>query len=111
MAILLLYSEFSEEGSSIRQQQLAGFGQGTYVRLLLHGVPAEFAEYFRPHTPLLLGGLLAHETVPQSAKDTGVNGLDMGYLTARVKRHRWHKRILKSNDPLIFSIGWRRFQV
>ena len=81
------------------------------MRLLLRGVPAEFAEYFRPQTPLLLGGLLTHEAVPQSTKDTGVNGLDMGYLTTRVKRHRWHKRILKSNDPLIFSIGWRRFQV
>jgi ribosome biogenesis protein BMS1 len=88
--------EFGDEGDAARIQH-EGMRQGQYVRLVLRGVPHEFLLGFQPHLPLVLGGLLPHEE-------------QMGFVTARVKRHRWHAKILKANDPLIFSIGWRRFQ-
>ncbi len=89
--------EFGDEGELARHRY-EGFRQGLYVRMHLKAVPVEFLNNFDASRPVICGGLLPSETA-------------MGYLNARVKRHRWHKRVLKSTDPLIFSIGWRRYQV
>ncbi|KAL8750997.1 MAG: hypothetical protein Q9199_006715 [Rusavskia elegans] len=74
-----------------------GHKAGTYARIVLDNVPYEFASTFNPRFPILIGGLAPTED-------------RFGFVQIRIKRHRWHKKILKTNDPLIFSLGWRRFQ-
>lgn len=89
-------AEFGREGDVVRTHY-EGFRQGMYVKLKLRRVPVEFLRNFDSRHPVVLGGLLPSET-------------NMGYITARVKKHRWFKRVMKSQDPLVFSVGWRRYQ-
>lgn len=96
---------------------------GAYVRILVRGIDHSFIRgflggqdraaraailpspegrgltgYSEPRAaPLVLGGLLHGES-------------NYGYVTAKVKKHRWHRKILKSRNPLLVSVGWRRFQ-
>lgn len=77
--------------------RVEGHKAGTYARIVLEQVPFEFAATFNPRFPVIIGGLAPTED-------------RFGFVQVRIKRHRWHKKILKTNDPLIFSLGWRRFQ-
>ena len=88
--------EFGFDGETSRLRY-EGFRQGIYCRVRIDGIPAEFVESFDPTMPLVIGGLTPQET-------------ERGLIRCRFKKHRWHKKILKCNDPLVFSIGWRRFQ-
>jgi ribosome biogenesis protein BMS1 len=88
--------EFGDEGEAQRLRH-EGFYSGLYVRIVLERVPRDFVDMFDPTNPLILGGLTPQETI-------------MGLIRCRFKKHRWHKKILKCNDPLVFSVGWRRFQ-
>lgn len=88
--------EFEDDDPATRAM-VEGYRPGTYVRLLIKDMPCEFIKYFDPKYPILVGGLLTSED-------------QFGVVQVRLKRHRWHPKILKTNDPLIFSMGWRRFQ-
>ena len=74
-----------------------GYRAGIYAKIIIEGVASEFVTRFNPRMPIIVGGLSATED-------------RFGFVQVRIKRHRWHKKILKTNDPLIFSMGWRRFQ-
>jgi ribosome biogenesis protein BMS1 len=77
--------------------QLEGARPGMYVRVEISEVPCEFTLNLNPVYPIILGALLPNED-------------KLGQVQLRFKRHRWHPKILKNRDPLIFSVGWRRFQ-
>lgn len=79
------------------RQKIEGYKAGSYVRIVFEHIPMEFVENFNSKFPVVVGGLLPTE-------------LRFGVINARVRRHRWHKKILKTNDPLVLSLGWRRFQ-
>ncbi|KAK6382732.1 Glycoside hydrolase 2 (Mannanase, beta-galactosidase) [Exophiala oligosperma] len=81
----------------VARARAEGFKAGTYARIVLDKVPYEFVRSFNPKLPVIIGGLAPTED-------------RFGFVQIRIKRHRWHKKILKTNDPLIFSLGWRRFQ-
>jgi ribosome biogenesis protein BMS1 len=89
-------AEFANDDPETRAL-VEGLRPGSYVRLEFSGVPAELLENFNSRFPLIVGALLPHEE-------------NFGFVQVRAKKHRWHPKILKTNDPLIFSIGWRRFQ-
>ncbi|KAJ1863425.1 Glycoside hydrolase 2 (Mannanase, beta-galactosidase) [Coemansia sp. RSA 989] len=69
---------------------------GEYVKVVISDMPYEFMQGFNPHLPVVLGGIPNEE------------GLSL--ITLRIKRHRWYPKILKTGDPLVISVGWRRFQ-
>ncbi|KAG0364728.1 hypothetical protein BC939DRAFT_508886 [Gamsiella multidivaricata] len=86
-----------EDDDPMTRAMVEGFRPGTYVRILLKDMPCEFIQHFQPEYPIIMGGLLPAEE-------------NYGFIQVRIKKHRWHRKILKTNDPLIFSLGWRRVQ-
>ena len=89
-------SEFEGMDDHIRVQY-EGYRPGMYVRVEIERLPCELITNFDPAYPLILGSLSSGED-------------QIGYVSCRLKKHRWYPKILKNNDQLIMSIGWRRFQ-
>lgn len=77
--------------------KVEGYRAGSYVKIVFDKLPCEFIDNLQPEYPIVIGGLLSTES-------------RFGVMNVRIRRHRWHKKILKSQDPLILSLGWRRFQ-
>ncbi|KAI3854972.1 hypothetical protein MKX03_009130 [Papaver bracteatum] len=70
---------------------------GSYVSLKFHNVPFEMVKNHNPCQPILVGGI----TIEEEA---------VGCIQAKLELHSWHLKLLKSKDPIIVSVGWRRYQ-
>ncbi|RZC46969.1 hypothetical protein C5167_039921 [Papaver somniferum] len=79
------------------QDGCSSFRPGTYLRLEVRDIPFEMVGDINPGHPILVGGISPREE-------------NIGYMQATLKRHTWHRKLLKTRDPIIVSIGWRRYQ-
>ena len=75
------------------------FKLGTYIRIDLRKVKRKYANHFDPNHPIILSTLSHQESETQ-----------MSFIKIRFSKHLWFPKILKTNDPVILSIGWRKFQ-
>lgn len=93
-------SDREESGKEGDDDSVVGLGNktfkiGRYVRIRIDNIDKEWIRNRQGIT--ILGTLLPGESV-------------FGNINIRIKKHRWYPKILKSDDVLTFSIGWRRFQ-
>lgn len=70
---------------------------GKYVRVDVKKIEAKYAKQFSSSKPLMLCSVDIHEQA-------------LSFMKVRLEKHLYYPKILKSQDPIIYSIGWRRFQ-
>lgn len=74
------------------------FEKGLYIRIDIKKIKRKHANNFKPDFPLILC-------------TTNLQENSFGFLKLKLTKHLWYPKILKNNDPIILSIGWRKFQV
>ena len=91
-----LNDEDGEEVAPIEQEE-GKTPAGKYIRLEFDDIPSAFIEKLDPTHPIIVGTLFDNE-------------LEVTQQWVKIKKHRFYERAMKSTDPLIVSIGWRRYQ-
>ena len=70
--------------------------KGSYVRIELVNVPDKIFKKFT-QMPVIVSQLATGET-------------QMGFIMVKFKRHRFYRNLLKTNDPLIVSLNFSKYQ-
>ena len=69
---------------------------GTYLRITVQ-IHKQISRRLEPDYPIVLCSLKHQE-------------LGFAFVRVKIKKHRWYPHVLKTKDPVTFSIGWRKFQ-
>ena len=70
--------------------------KGSYIRIELANIPEKIFKKFTD-MPVIVSQLATGET-------------QMGFLMVKFKRHRFYRNLLKTNDPLIVSLNFSKYQ-
>lgn len=73
------------------------YKKGLYVKIVVEKIKYGAFLKMKSDTPLILTRINLGED-------------NKSFIKVRFKRHRWYTNLLKSNDPIIVSSGWRRYQ-
>ena len=68
------------------------FERGIYVRMDIRKIKKKHVDHFNVNYPLVLC-------------TTNIQESNFGFLKVRFNKHIFHPKILKNNDPIIFSMG------
>jgi len=68
------------------------FERGSYVRIDIKKIKRKYVDHFNVNYPLVLC-------------TTNLQESNFGFLKVRFNKHIFHPKILKNNDPIIFSMG------
>mmetsp|Transcript_5025 Transcript_5025/g.4595 ORF Transcript_5025/g.4595 Transcript_5025/m.4595 type:complete len:140 (+) Transcript_5025:1523-1942(+) len=72
------------------------FKIGSFLRIEVR-IEKQYSRQLSPDYPIVLCALRQQES-------------NFAFMRVKIKKHRWYPHILKNQDPLLFSIGWRKFQ-
>lgn len=87
----------NKESKEFFSEDYGYYKLGTYVRIDVKGISHEIIERFSSRKPIILCSVDIQEQA-------------MSFMKLRLEKHLYYPKVLKSGDPLIYSIGWRRFQ-
>jgi ribosome biogenesis protein BMS1 len=73
------------------------YEKGMYVRVDIKRIKKKYIDHFKIDYPIVLC-------------TTNIQENSFGFLKIKFTKHLWHPKIMKTNDPIILSIGWRKFQ-
>lgn len=69
---------------------------GSYMRISIK-IDKSISRKIEPDYPVVLCSLKQHE-------------MNFAFVRVKIKKHRWFPHVLKTKDPIVFSVGWRKFQ-